>query len=138
MVLTPSNYRIYYNVRYRIPFRDISVEMTDEFIEYLKHSEINKNNKDRYEQIALNAMKAYKNYKDFIKDAKSDSICEWDGGLLTKILIPYGNACVLAYEETEHFGCFYRSHNIDGDHQASVILAVITRYLSDNDLRLSE
>lgn len=138
MVLTPSNYRFYYGVRDRMPFKTISVEMTDEFVEYLRNLEINKNIKDRYDQIALGAMKNLNVSKSLIKSAKSSGVCKWDKGLLTQILIPYGSACGLILDNTESWGYVYLSHNVDADPQASVILAVITKYLSDMDFGIKD
>ncbi|MCK5594154.1 MAG: hypothetical protein KAI18_02825 [Candidatus Aenigmarchaeota archaeon] len=129
-----NNYKIWYDQNDRIPYHDISVEISEDFSEYLKSSEVNKEN---YDKLAIDAMEICDVDSSFIEAAERSGVCDWDGGLLRQILLPYGSATGLIIENDTPYGNVYRSHNLDSHSQMAVLMAVITRYLSDMDDKLS-
>ncbi|MCK4809210.1 MAG: hypothetical protein KAS90_06310 [Candidatus Aenigmarchaeota archaeon] len=129
------NYRIYYNMRDRIPYHSISAEISDDFLEYLKSSDVNE---EYYEKLALDAMRCCDVPQEFIDNAKKSGVCDWDGGLLRQILLPYGDATGLIIDTKTPQGNVYLSHNLNSPLQMSVLMTVITNYFYNMDMRIND
>lgn len=128
------NYRIRYTINDKIPYHDISVEISEDFLKSLKNLDVNQ---EYYEKLAIDAMRSCNVDLMFIDLAKKEAVCKWDGGLLSKIVLPYGDASSLIIDYGTPYGDIYRSHNLNGHSQMAVLMAVITSYLSDMDDMLS-
>ncbi len=133
MVLTPSNYMFHYRPNRKRPMHVVDIEVKEEFVEFLRGQKIDY---DKYEKIAIDAMKVNDVSECFIEQAEREGVCRWEEGLLTYISIPFGDAAAMALDLGVPTGSVYRSHNIDSCSQSSVILAVMTRYLSNMDMRI--
>ncbi|MBW6461456.1 MAG: hypothetical protein K0B07_00180 [DPANN group archaeon] len=129
-----GNYKIWYNINDKTPYHDISVEISDDFLESLKYLDVNKK---YYDKIAIDAMKICGVDKIFIDAAEVTEVCDWDDGLLKHIILPYRDATELVLEFDTPYGNVYKSHNVNGYVQMAVLMTVITNYFSDMDLILS-
>ncbi|MCK5343449.1 MAG: hypothetical protein KAR20_08595 [Candidatus Heimdallarchaeota archaeon] len=126
-----SDYSIEYSLVKGIPVHNIFVRLNDEFVDYLKQSE---SNKERYDEIVLKAMKFNNFSEGNIEFAKENGLCNWDDGILDHLILPTGSAVGLVIEHDTEYGTIYRSHNVDTLAQMSVLMTVITNYLSGRSI----
>lgn len=129
-----SNYQIYYWPKDGICGHSVTVEVSEEFIEFARKQEIDKKS---YEEIGLGIIRAcgWENFEK--KDMSHEGgICAWEdnSGLLHHINVP-GNAAGVALEEGAH-GWAYHPHNMDYMSQAAAVLGIMSFYLRDIEMRL--
>lgn len=112
----------------------VTVEVSEEFIEFARKQEIDKK---KYEKIGLGIIRACGWEKFGKRDISHEGgICHWeeDSGLLHHICIP-GNAAGVALEKMAHEWA-YRPHNMHYMSQAAAVLGIMSFYLKDIEIRI--
>ena len=124
-----------YNLRFGPTFDDrgnppwsMRVEITPEFRDFLRKSRVNKK---YYEDLAFRTMKKCgwpHITRRLVKDNFCGNICDWDGGLITKVQV-FGSAAGLYFDDSFVSGPLYVTHNVASYAHLVPVLTVMTTYL---------
>ena len=125
--LKPSNYTFRYEpVKPNgLGRHNVYIAVRKEFCDFAREQKVNIK---QFERIAYEVRICNKWDKLLADSQKRDGFCRWDGGLLKRLVIP-GDAArlVLDMDDTIN-GPMYKSYNIDGASQASLIFAIMAFY----------